>query len=71
MTDGINKILSLDREDMSETERQLFLKDLKRVAEEYFECGERLDLEIVRADGGFTVSVLFTARRVKSVKKPV
>ena len=29
-----NRILALDREDMSDFERALFLKDLKRVTEE-------------------------------------
>ena len=44
-----NRILALDREDMSDFERALFLKDLKRVAEEYFECNGDATLEIRNA----------------------
>ncbi|MDE6442099.1 MAG: hypothetical protein K2L12_05055 [Clostridia bacterium] len=65
----INSILSLDREDMSDFERELFLKDLQRVTDEYFEC-ENASLEVTRADDGFIVCVLFTARRIKNIKKP-
>lgn len=66
-----NKILSLDRDEMSETERELFLNDLKRVTDEYFESDGAADLEITRTENGFLVCVLFTARRVKSVKHPI
>ena len=69
MTDKINSILSLDRDDMSDLERELFLNDFKRVADEYFECGGA-SLEITRSDEGFIVCVLFSARRIKSIKKP-
>lgn len=70
MTD-VNRVLSLDRDEMSEIERELFLKDLKRVTDEYFESDKKADLEITRVDGGFLVCVLFTARRIKSIKKPL
>ncbi|MCH5143292.1 MAG: hypothetical protein J1G07_06260 [Clostridiales bacterium] len=63
--------LSLDREDMSEFARQLFLKDIKRVIEEYFECDEAANLEITRSEEGFLVCVLFSARRIKTVKNPL
>ena len=65
-----NKVIALDREDMTDFARSLFLKDVKRVAEEYFECDGDLSLEITRSDGGFLVCVLFSTRRVKSVKPP-
>lgn len=65
----INTVISLDREDMSDFERELFLKDLKRVTDEYFES-ENASLEVTRSDDGFIVCVLFTARRIKNVKKP-
>lgn len=65
-----NKIIALDREDMTDFARNLFLKDVKRVAEEYFECDGDLSLEITRSDGGFLICVLFPARRIKSVKPP-
>lgn len=64
------KIMALDREEMSEFERGLFLRDLKRVTDEYFETEKNASLEITRTDDGFLVCVLFNARRVKSLKHP-
>lgn len=64
------KIMALDREEMSEFERGLFLRDLKRVTDEYFETDKNASLEITRTDDGFLVCVLFGARRVKSIKHP-
>ncbi len=65
-----SKIMALDREEMSEFERGLFLRDLKRVTDEYFETEKNASLEITRTDDGFLVCVLFNARRVKSLKHP-
>lgn len=70
MNDTLNRILSLDRDDMTDTERELFLKDMKRVTDEYFECDGEPSLEVTRSDGGFIVCVLLTARRIKNIKKP-
>lgn len=66
---NMNRVLSLDREDMNELDRQLYLKDISRVNGEYFECEGEPTLEITRADEGFLVCTIFTARRVKSVKR--
>ena len=55
---------------MSDFERGLFLKDMQKVLDEYFEA-ENPSVEITRSDGGFLVCVLFTARRVRSLKKPL
>ncbi len=66
-----DRILALDRDGMSEAEKALFLKDLKKVAEEYFECDGDATLEVTRANGGFLVCVIFTSRRIKSPKSPV
>lgn len=65
-----NSIL-LDREDMSDFERQLYLKDAKTVNEEYFECNGEPSMEVTRTEEGFLVCVIFTARRIKSVKHPL
>ena len=70
MTKSVNKILSLDREEMSDLERELFLKDLKRITDEYFESNGAPSLEITRSDGGFVICLLVTARRIKNVRKP-
>lgn len=61
----------LDRDDMSDFERGLFLKDMQRVNEEYFECDGTPSLEITRTEDGFLVCVIFTARRIKSLKHPI
>ena len=60
----------LDRDDMSEFERQLYLRDLKKVNEEYFEC-EDSALEITRTEECFLVCVIFNASRIKTLKRPV
>lgn len=67
---SVNRIISLDREDMTDTERQLYLKDLARLNGEYFENNGEATLEVTRAEEGFLVCVIFTARRIKSVKRP-
>ena len=65
-----NKIISLDRDEMSDFERTLFLKDVKPVADEDFESEGDANLEITRTENGFLVCILFSARRIKSVKRP-
>lgn len=65
------KSIVLERDDMSDFERALFLKDLKKVTDEYFEGDNSPSLEITRTDEGFLVCVIFTARRIKSVKRPL
>lgn len=70
MNNGFDRILSLDRDDMSDLERELFLSDVKKVTDEYFESDANPSLEITRTDGGFLICVLISARRIKNVKKP-
>ena len=67
---SVSRLISLDREDMTDLERELFLKDLKRVYDEYFETDGNASLEVTRSDEGFLVCVLVTARRIKNVKRP-
>ena len=66
----MKRILSLDRDDMSDFERELFLSDVKKVTDEYFESEGEAALEITRADEGFLICILMSARRIKNVKKP-
>ena len=61
----------LDRDDMSDFERGLFLKDVQRVNGEYFECDGEPALEVTRTEDGFLVCVIFNARRIKSLKRPL
>ena len=65
------KNIVLERDDMSEFERSLFLKDLKKVTAEYFETETNPALEITRTENVFLVCVIFSARRIKSVKQPL
>lgn len=66
----LNRILSLDRDDMSDFERELFLSDIKKVTDEYFESNDNPSMEITRTDEGFLICILSSARRIKNVKKP-
>lgn len=71
MNTEMKRMLSLDRDDMSDFERELFLSDIKKVTDEYFESEDNSSsLEITRADEGFLICILMTARRIKNVKKP-
>lgn len=63
------KSIVFERDDMSDFERGLFLKDIKRVVDEYFETDESPSLEITRTKEGFLVCVIFSTRRIKSVKR--
>ena len=64
------KLLSLDREEMTDLERELFLKDLKTVTDEYFEVDGPTDLEVSRTESGFLVCVIFAAHRIKTIRRP-
>lgn len=64
------QLLSLDRENMTDLERELFLKDFKKIAEEYFEVDGVCDLEVTRAEEGFLVCIIFNARRIKNIRRP-
>ena len=70
MNTQLDRMLSLDRDDMSDFERELFLSDIKKVTDEYFESEGNSSLEITRTDEGFLVCVFLTARRIKKLKKP-
>ena len=70
MNGELNRILSLDRNGMSDFERELFLTDIKKITDEYFECDSTPSLEVTRTDDGFLICMFLTARRIKNVKKP-
>ena len=61
------KPVILERDEMSEFERNLFLNDAQRVIEEYFELDGKPSLELTRTQEGFLVCVIISARRIKSV----
>ena len=50
---------------MTEGEKQLFMADFAKVYEEYFEGDGRPDMNITRTADGFSVCIIFAARRIK------
>lgn len=60
----------LEREIMTETERGLLKRDIMRVAEEYFETDGEAETDITRTENGFSVCILFRARRIKKIWSP-
>lgn len=60
----------LEREIMTETERGLLKRDIMRVAEEYFETDGEAEADITRTENGFSVCILFRARRIKKIWSP-
>lgn len=67
---SVTKLLALDREDITDLERELFLKDFKRIADEYFEVDGVYDLDVTRTEDGFLVCLIFNARRIKTIRRP-
>lgn len=65
----INELL-IERDEMTEEEKQLFIADLKYVCGEYFDGDEKFALDVTRTEGGFSVCIIFGARRIKRFKKP-
>lgn len=63
-------VIVFDREIMTETERSLLRRDVMRVAEEYFETEGDGELDITRTDDGFSVCLIFRARRIKKAHSP-
>lgn len=60
----------LEREIMTETERGLLKRDIMHVAEEYFETDGEAEADITRTESGFSVCILFRARRIKKIWSP-
>lgn len=58
-----------DREEMTEGEKQLFLRDFAAVYGEYFEGDGRPDMNITRTADGFSVCIIFSARRIKRFRR--
>ncbi len=62
------KMLTLEREGLSEADRALFTKDFCLLADEYFERIGEIELDVTRTDEGFSVCIVFATRRIKKVK---
>ena len=61
---------ALEKQEMSDEEKEVFLCDLKEVCVEYFEVGEKFSVDVTGTEKGFSVCVLFDAHRIKNFKKP-
>jgi hypothetical protein len=70
MINSTGNCLLADREEFSEEEKELFLSDLKETCEEYFEGSDRFSINITKTPSGYSVCILYNARRIKSFKKP-
>jgi hypothetical protein len=71
MKNYFNDLILYDREEMTEDEKQLYLADIKQVCCDYFDGDERYSLDVTKTDTGFSVCIIFDARRVKRFKKPL
>lgn len=63
-------VKTLDKQEMSDEEKEVFICDLKCVCSEYFETGEKFSVDVTDTENGFSVCVLFDAQRIKNFKKP-
>lgn len=59
------------RDEMTDAEKQLFLTDVKKVCSEYFDNGKRYSVDVTGEDGAYSVCVIFSAERIKRVRKPL
>lgn len=57
----------LQRENMPAAEKELFARDIKKLADEYFET-ENVEVDVTRTPNGYSVCILLAAKRVKRVK---
>jgi hypothetical protein len=60
-----------DREEISDEEKKLFLKDLKFVCDEYFDGNKNFSLDVTKTESGFSICIIFSADRIKRFKKPL
>lgn len=60
----------VDREQMTDEEKELFLSDIKGVCSEYFEGCDKYSIDLTRTEKGFSACLVFDAVRIKKFKKP-
>ena len=65
-----NAAFELEREAMSSAERELLKRDLNWVIDEYFERDDGTDIDVTKTRNGYSVCVLFKARRIKKMRSP-
>ena len=57
----------LRREEMALREQELFARDVRRTAEEYFET-ENAEVDVTRTPNGYSVCILLAAKRIRRLK---
>ena len=55
------------RESMPQSERELFARDIRRTADEYFETDD-VKVDVTRTPNGYSVCILLAAKRKKRMK---
>ncbi len=60
----------VEKEQLTDEEKELFLTDLKTVCSEYFEADTRYAVDVTRTEKGFSVCVIFDAARIKKFRRP-
>lgn len=57
-------------QEMSESEKELFIEDLKSVCSEYFDGDGKYSVDVASCEKGLSVCVVFDAARVRNFRKP-
>lgn len=65
---NVNELLALERQGMTEKDKELFLHDIQAVISEYMEIDKNATIDVARTEIGFSICILFTARRIKNVR---
>lgn len=65
---NVNKLLALERQGMTEKDKEMFLHDLQTVINEYMESDKNATIDVARTENGFSICILFTAHRIKNVR---
>ena len=60
--------LAPERGELTEGEKKMFLSDFKRLYEQYFEGDGKPDINLTRTADGFSVCIIFAARRIMNFK---
>ena len=55
---------------MTDSEKELFIEDLKSVCSEYFEGDGKYSVDVVSLEKGLSVCIVFDAVRVRNFRKP-
>ncbi len=70
MNDNLLNLITLDRDNISQGQRDLLLRDLSEVIDEHLERTSRIVLDITKTEKGFSVCILLEASRIRESKKP-